>query len=125
MRSVRQDIIDFQQFFHDPTFSVSVAFIAIAAFFGLFWLLIHRIFNLAGHIWLAWLGALTYPLYLIHSTIGFILFQRLSGYLDKYVLLGGLLAIMLLTAYIIHHWIEKPLTKPLGQVIDKLLNLLA
>jgi len=55
------------------------------------------------------LGVLTYPLYLIHQNIGFILFQEFGSSVNRYVLLIGLVFIMLLASWLIHILIEQSL----------------
>ncbi len=53
------------------------------------------------------LGVLTYPIYLIHQNVGFMLFNLLNEYLNKYVILVLVVFIMLIMAYLIHVYIEK------------------
>lgn len=52
------------------------------------------------------IGMLTYPLYLIHQHIGFIVFNQLHGYLNKYVLVSAVTLSMLAVAYILSEWVE-------------------
>lgn len=58
---------------------------------------------------LVYLGVLTYPLYLIHQNIGYIAFNTLGAYFNKYYFLAGLIAVILLVAWLIHYLIEKKL----------------
>lgn len=60
------------------------------------------------------IGMLTYPLYLIHQHIGFIIFNNLYTYLNKYVLLAGVVLLMLAVAYILSEWIEPRIIKLLN-----------
>lgn len=55
------------------------------------------------------LGVLTYPLYLIHQNIGFMLFHEFGASINRYVLLVALVLIMLLAAWLIHRFVEQPL----------------
>ncbi|WP_052423561.1 acyltransferase family protein [Nonomuraea candida] len=64
-------------------------------------------------------GALTYPLYLIHAHVGFILFARLEGSVDKYVLLVAVTAVMLVAAYLMHRFVERPLAPRLKRWLSK------
>ena len=68
------------------------------------------------------LGALTYPLYLIHQNIGFMLFNSLHEYANKYVLLFGISSFMLLVAYLIHTQIEKQFAPILKNALIKTTN---
>jgi peptidoglycan/LPS O-acetylase OafA/YrhL len=56
--------------------------------------------------WFAAAGALTYPLYLVHAYIGFIVFRLAGRYLNKWLLLALLVAAMLGAAYLIHRYAE-------------------
>ncbi|MGW4799069.1 acyltransferase family protein [Nonomuraea sp. NPDC004297] len=64
-------------------------------------------------------GSLTYPLYLVHAHIGFILFARLEGVADKYVLLAGMIVVMLTLAYAVHRFVERPLAPRLKKLLSK------
>jgi len=55
------------------------------------------------------LGVLTYPLYLIHQNIGFMLFQEFGSTVNRYVLLIGLVSAMMIAAWLIHQLVEQPL----------------
>ncbi|MDF2516816.1 MAG: hypothetical protein K0R59_2112 [Sphingobacterium sp.] len=49
---------------------------------------------------------LPYPLYLIHQHIGFIIFNQLQDYVNKYVLVSAVTLLMLGIAYILSDWVE-------------------
>ncbi|WP_253195611.1 acyltransferase [Streptomyces sp. JHA26] len=63
--------------------------------------------------WLPTAGALTYPLYLLHESIGWEVFRRFQYDVDHWVLLGATTAAMLLLSYLVHKWVEKPVSKRL------------
>lgn len=83
----------------------------ITLFFAIFLLITFRKYNLSRYSWFAWFGVLTYPLYLVHQNIGYLLFHRLGGAINKYVLLSSTVLLMLILSYGIHVLIEKPLSK--------------
>lgn len=56
--------------------------------------------------WFVAAGALTYPLYLVHAYIGFIVFRLAGHYLDKWLLLALMVATMLGAAYVVHRYAE-------------------
>jgi peptidoglycan/LPS O-acetylase OafA/YrhL len=63
--------------------------------------------------WLRWrgcttLGALTYPLYLLHATVTRPLIRELHPKVDQWTLLGLSCALALLSAYLVHLLIEQP-----------------
>lgn len=74
--------------------------------------------------WLTTAGVLTYPLYLIHGNAGVSIIYHLSPRLPKYVLLVGLICTMLLLAWLVHRFVERPaaarLRRSLRRAIDDL-----
>ncbi|SEG93374.1 Peptidoglycan/LPS O-acetylase OafA/YrhL, contains acyltransferase and SGNH-hydrolase domains [Nonomuraea solani] len=64
-------------------------------------------------------GALTYPLYLLHAHVGFILLARLEGTVNKYVLVVGLILVMLGAAYLVHRFVERPLAPRIKRLLSK------
>jgi peptidoglycan/LPS O-acetylase OafA/YrhL len=101
--------------------SPKVAAAIVALFFAIFLLIAFRKISLSNSAWLAKLGALTYPLYLIHSDIAFIFFHRVGYQYNKYLVLIGTLVVMLVIAYLINRLVEKPFHKPLGAQVNRLL----
>lgn len=61
--------------------------------------------------WLTTAGALTYPLYLIHLNIGMTLIHHFRNRIPAPVLVASVTALMLLTAWLIHRIVERPLGK--------------
>ena len=72
------------------------------------------------------LGVLTYPLYLIHQNIGFMLFNLLNEYMNKYVILAAVTTSTMFTAYLIHIYIEKKYSRVFNKILtasyNKILN---
>lgn len=99
--------------------SASVVMGIITGFFGIFYLVACRRVALRRQAWLARLGALTYPLYLLHNNVGFVVFYHFSQSVNKYLLLGGLVAVMLGAAYAIHVFVEQPLGKALRAYLTR------
>lgn len=59
------------------------------------------------------LGALTYPLYLIHQQVGVMLFSYFADEINKYVLLFSVIGFMLALSWIINRTVERNLGKAL------------
>lgn len=59
--------------------------------------------------WLVTAGALTYPLYLIHQSLGVTVITQLHRVIPAWLLLAGLLAALLGLAWLIHRFVERPL----------------
>jgi peptidoglycan/LPS O-acetylase OafA/YrhL len=58
--------------------------------------------------WLSVAGALTYPLYLLHQSIGYAVIGAFGRVVDRHVLLAGLGAGMLVLAWLTHRFVERP-----------------
>lgn len=71
------------------------------------------------------LGALTYPLYLIHQNIGFMLFNLLHESVNKYLLLFGITLLVLFIAYLINTQIEKRFAPPFKRLLEKTATFIA
>jgi len=95
--------------FYDSSFSNTVALFWISAFYFIFMLIILNKLSWIRSDKLVKIGLLTYPLYLVHQNIGFIVFNIFGESINKYVLLIALINIMLLLAWLIHVLVEKPL----------------
>ena len=65
------------------------------------------------------LGALTYPLYLLHQMIGFMIFNIAYPAINPHALLWGTIAVMIGVSYLIHKEIEKPMAR----LVKRLLSL--
>jgi len=63
--------------------------------------------------WLPAAGALTYPLYLLHESIGWEIFHRFQHSVNRWALLGGTVVGMLVLAHLVHRWVERPVSRRL------------
>ncbi|WP_432221907.1 acyltransferase family protein [Flavobacterium sp. TMP13] len=88
-------------------------------FFAIFSLIALKETNLFRYEKFQMFGVLTYPLYLIHQNFGYILFNTLGEYLNKYVLLFLNLSVMLIIASLINYYVEKRITPLLKQLLFK------
>lgn len=75
--------------------------------YGLFFVLVNGNFNFVRGSLVVTLGALTYPLYLVHQSIGFVLFKTFGSLMNKYVLLLLIMVVMCWVAYFVYICIEK------------------
>lgn len=66
------------------------------------------------------LGALSYPIYLLHRSIGLAIFQRIGADSNKYLVLTGVCALIILISYLIHKHIEKRLSPVLKKKLEAL-----
>jgi peptidoglycan/LPS O-acetylase OafA/YrhL len=111
-----------EQFYHAPhLFNPIISLVLILSLFVLFHLIIFRRFTLPPSPLWAWLGKLTYPLYLTHM-LGAIPLQLLNGRVDKHVLLGATIALVLAVAWLVHILVEVPGTALLTRKLMPLLT---
>ncbi|MFJ9415832.1 acyltransferase family protein [Streptomyces sp. NPDC101227] len=70
--------------------------------------------------WLTVAGALTYPFYLVHEHLGWVVVRVLHRNLGlpSYATLALTVALMLMLAWVLHRWVERPLTPVLKRSID-------
>ena len=69
-------------------------------------------------------GALTYPLYLLHQNIGYMIFNLGYPALNPHLLMWGTVALMLGLSYAVHAWVEVPLSAPLKQLANRAIDTL-
>ena len=91
--------------FHSD-FSPYIIVAVIVVFYMLMLLVSCKKLQLLNSPKLVKIGMLTYPLYLVHQHIGFILFNHWHLYLNKYVLVSIVTLLMLTVAYILSEWVE-------------------
>lgn len=58
--------------------------------------------------WLTTAGAMTYPLYLLHEEIGWEVIRYSHELMNPWVLLAVLVSAMMLAAWMVNRWIERP-----------------
>ena len=95
--------------------------ITIIAFFYAFFLLISlRFFDRFSFKYSVLLGSLTYPLYLIHQEIGYILIQNISHWFEGNGAIYVTLTIVLILSFVIAVFVEKPLMKLVRQKLREI-----
>jgi peptidoglycan/LPS O-acetylase OafA/YrhL len=98
----------------DPPRDPWVIFMVLSVVFGVFSLLaLHRL-RLPAQRWVRWAGLLTYPVYLLHQNIGYVLLDRLRpvwpSFGGRVALCVGLVVGM---ALLVHLGVERPLGRRL------------
>lgn len=81
--------------------------------FAIFFLLVHGGLNWLNHRGFLYLGALTYPLYLLHQNIGYSLMRRLFPQEPSYINLALFILAWLIAAWGVHRCIEEPVQRRL------------
>lgn len=72
--------------------------------------------------WFVVAGAITYPLYLIHAHIGFMVLKQLDDRINKWVLVAAVALAMCGFAYLIQIGIERPVAPVLKRSLYRLTN---
>ncbi len=72
--------------------------------------------------WLTVLGALTYPLYLVHEFWGRYVIHLLLPHVPKYAALLAALAVSLVLAWFVHRYVERPWSAPLRRNVQRTLE---
>jgi len=91
----------------------------ITVFFVVMLLVALRATGAFGRARWALAGALTYPLYLIHQSAGYIVFNLAYPAVNAHLLLWGTFALMLLVAYAVHVQVERRFSPALKQALDR------
>jgi peptidoglycan/LPS O-acetylase OafA/YrhL len=72
-----------------------------------------------GRPWFTTAGTITYPLYLLHHTIGLIVIQRLSDEVGRYPLVLAVTLAMVLAAVLLHRTVERPLGSTMSRALRR------
>lgn len=101
-------------------FNPLVPMTVISFFYLIFAMVIGNSLTKFRSAWAVKLGVLTYPLYLIHQNVGYILFNLFENSVNKYLLLAAVIGFVLLVAWLIHRLIEKKLALLLKSSLSRL-----
>ncbi|KUL29831.1 acyltransferase family protein [Actinoplanes awajinensis] len=69
--------------------------------------------------WLTWAGALTYPFYLLHQSIGWSLIHAMNGIRPHLLVLVAVILLLLLAAWLLHRLVERPLARVMRVKLDQ------
>ncbi|HEY3002606.1 MAG TPA: acyltransferase, partial [Kribbellaceae bacterium] len=86
----------------------------VSAIFGIFALIASHRLQWRWTARVAVIGGLTYPLYLLHENVGFVLFGLGRGLASRWVVLAGVLAIVVALAWALHVTVEQRFAAPLA-----------
>ena len=106
--------------YYQTSFNDGLVAIILASFFLVFFLIaMRRTAALGAENWL-FLSALTYPLYLLHENIGFMIFNALYEWVNVHVLLWGVVAFMLWLSYVVNIRVEQMYARPMKAFLERL-----
>lgn len=103
---MKETLIRFEQQYQTD-FNFMVLLLIIVMFYVIFFLVALKRTGFIGKKKWIIAGAVTYPLYLLHQNIGFIIFNTLYPYIDRYLLLFIIIISMIFLSYFVHIAVEK------------------
>lgn len=107
----------FENYYDTHMNRFAVAGIITAFFVVMMLVALRRMGSLCRQRWLM-AGALTYPLYLIHQNIGFMIFNAAFPVINKHFLFWGTLLLVLGTAYAVHVLVERKFSPSLKKLAE-------
>jgi peptidoglycan/LPS O-acetylase OafA/YrhL len=105
----------------DTTLSPYVISIIIGMFYLLMFLVANNKLKSINSPKLLKIGVLTYPLYLIHQIIGYVIFNNLSAYMNKYLIVVSTIFFMIFASYLISEKVEPIIHKLLKVKLEQLI----
>ncbi|WP_158275039.1 acyltransferase [Pseudomonas sp. HMWF021] len=104
-----------------PVFKQDVSPMIVASIITVFFILMllsaTKKTGVIGRMNWAAVGALTYPLYLLHQFIGYMTFNSLYDKVNVHLLFWGVISGMLVMAYAVNQLVEKPLSAKLRGIL--------
>lgn len=91
---------------HSHNFSEFITFLYILSFFAIMFLISINKLKIINKKWMLKYGMMTYPLYLLHQNIGYILINYLTKYFNKYLVLFSVTFLMFYVAFFLSNKIE-------------------
>jgi len=92
---------------YQAEYSWAVTATIITVFYILFLFMTLKKLELLNQPRMLTLGVLTYPLYLLHQNIGYMIFNLSEGYVSKWLVLLGVIILMMWLSLMVHKHIEK------------------
>lgn len=91
----------------------------VTAFFAVMLLVSLRWTGFFGRRRWVLVGALTYPLYLLHQNIGFMVFNVAYPTVNAHLLFWTTIAVALVSAYAVHLFVERPISPAMKAALNK------
>lgn len=94
----------------------------ITMFFVIMFLISMRRTGFIGRNRWVLVGVLTYPLYLLHQNIGFMIFNFAYPAINNHILLWGTIVLMLVVSYSVNMFVERRFSLPMKSTLNRLFN---
>lgn len=106
--------------YYSTNFSEYIVVGVISMFYILFFMIAYGKTELLNRKGMLSVGALTYPLYLIHQKIGYMIFNMYGRSINKYLLLLITISLMILLSYAINKYVEPRVSKALKKLLSSM-----
>lgn len=103
------------------SYNPPVAAITVGVFLVVVFLVATGRASRIGRPWMVTAGAITYPLYLVHQNLGFVMFDAFAD-VNRWLLLVVATLSSVAVAWIVHRWVERPFAPLLGRVLKPILR---
>ncbi|RAQ04569.1 acyltransferase [Burkholderia cepacia] len=113
----------FSEHFEKPLNPAVVAVVMSTFFVVMLVLALRRTPMLTSSRWV-WFGAVSYPLYLIHQNVGYMLFNEAGAAVDQVLMFWGVVAAAIGAALLLYIVVEKPTAGPMKRGVLHLLDAL-
>ncbi len=117
LHNCMQLLQDIEQHYHADFGNYIVAGLVSAFFVLIFLVSIKRTGFLGRREWVS-IGALTYPLYLIHQHVGFMIFNFAYPIVNRHILLLGTITIIIVSAYLVSEKVEQRYSRSLKIMLE-------
>lgn len=104
----------------DTNFSEILIVSYLTVFYGAMFLMSTNRLNFLNLSLFLRFGLLTYPLYLIHQNVGFVIFNGFGTLINKYLILALVITLVLIISFCINKYIEIPLSKKMAKLLNKI-----
>lgn len=105
LRGIKAEMFRQERMF-DASYSMPVISVIIGVSYAFMLASSFGLFDLSRYKWLKVLGDLTYPLYLLHISVGFVLFGALSAFVSPYLLLLLIIFVTMCLSYATNRLVE-------------------
>jgi len=102
--------------------NIGVSLLIVSVFYAFFLLLAFGLFDNFRFRYAAVLGGVSYPCYLLHQNIGYIVFNKYNGVVGDFTLLAAVLFVLLGLSYFIFKFIEPPIAQFIFKIGRKILK---